>query len=971
MPPREHHERRTPVQQLALVYTDLVDSTALNARLGDAAMQALWDWHDGCSRDLLRRFGGRETARGDGLVAVFEQPEAASRFAIEYQRALSSRPERPRARVGVHCGPLSVRENDREAIAVGAAGLDATGLAKAVCARLMGLAAGGQILASTALVCSTPPATVQSRAQGHWRLKGLDEPVEVHELAIDGRYGMPPTDVEKAYRVVLSGGVWSALAAQRSRLPSEADGFHGRNADLCALAARFDGGCRLVSLVGTGGIGKTRLALRYAWGWAGAFAGGAYFCDLAAAHDADGIISAAARALTLPLGANPLAQLGDALAGRGRCLVLLDNAEQVAEPMREAVGRWLDAAPEAVFLVTSRERLGIAGEHTQWLDPLTTDEAMDLFEDRARAVRPQGAADESDAVRTLVQRLDCLPLAIELAAARVSAFGPQVLLQRLSERFALLTRQRSGVTVDRQATLWAALDWSWRLLTPGERAVLAQASIFTGGFDLGAAEAVLRGAPGPSAAPVFDLLQSLCDKSLVRPPAGGRFTLLQGVRDFAALRLAEPDAPTGLGPVARDAARRRHLRHYAGRSQAQIDAAAGVDLDDLAAACRGASDADEMNDGVACLELAWSLLRLGGPFALAIDLARGLAERVTERAHCARVQWVLGSALFAARSTAEAGAAAEAGLQALETLADDRLGARLHGLYGEVLTIQGAFDRGMRQLEAAWACAERSADPALRCTVLNARGALAADQGDAAQARSFYEQLQREAEEAQDTRWQACALGNLAVLLMEAGAFDAAAQRAERSLELALQCGDERWAGNARCNLGLIGLETGRLDASGRHLEQALVAAARLGHRALEVTTEANLGLLAERQGKLAVACERHRRAVAGARRLGDARLEAQLRACLVSALACAGNSAEAGDVLVRALELAEPCDPITRGLVCCSAAEHHATAGDRTAAAVHVERAKAMQTAAGATDTSELGRRVAVVQALIDGGPG
>ena len=173
---------------------------------------------------------------------------------------------------------------------------------------------------------------------------------------------MPPPDSAKAYRVVLRDGLWLPRADIATSLAAERDSFVGRKDTLTELAKRFESGSRLVSITGIGGAGKTRLARRFGWTWLGHFPGGVWFCDLASAQTIDGIVHAVAQGLDMPLGrADPIAQLGNAIAGRGRCLVILDNFEQIAQLADSTLGAWVDCAPAACFLVTTRVVLGLSG----------------------------------------------------------------------------------------------------------------------------------------------------------------------------------------------------------------------------------------------------------------------------------------------------------------------------------------------------------------------------------------------------------------------------------------------------------------------------------------------------------------------------------------------------------------------------------------------------------------------------------
>ncbi len=343
----------------------------------------------------------------------------------------------------------------------------------------------------------------------------------------------------------------------------------GRGEDLARLEAAFSEGARLVVLRGPPGVGKTHLAR--AW----AQARGALFCELADVRGADGVALAVAEALEVRGGADPVGAAGAALAARGEAWVVLDDFEQHVAFAAQTVGRWLEGAPRARLLVTSRERLRLREERVQELEPLAPEHAEALFLERAAAARAGFAPGEieRDTLRALVIRLDGLPLAIELAAARSDLLSPAQLLARMDQRLALL----AGGPADappRHRSLQAALESSWALLDPPERAAMSGLALFRGGFSLEAAEAVLSAGAGAAAsedagAPpggplALELLGSLRDKSLLTRRQRGdaaRFALLESVRAFAA-RAAPPADAGAPSPAAL-----RHARFYADRAE--------------------------------------------------------------------------------------------------------------------------------------------------------------------------------------------------------------------------------------------------------------------------------------------------------------------------------------------------------------------------------------------------------------------
>ena len=372
----------------ALLLTDLVNSTRMVEARGDAWAAQAWAAHDRLARDLLARLGGRELSRTDGFFLMFGDPVDAARFALAYHHELAQLGLA--ARVGLHAGPVVLRDNSPDDIRFGAVATEVDGLATPLTARIMTLARGGQTLvtAAAALALRDPlREEVRLKCHGFYRLKGIEAPMEIFELAAaDASHLTPPADVEKAYRVIRIGDLWQPARAVRHNLSAERDLFVGRAAELGALATHLDAGTRLLTVIGPGGIGKTRMARRFGWTWLGDWPGGVYFCDLSETRSLDGILFAVASALEIALGRDdPLAQIGHAIAGRGRCLVIFDNFEQVVTHAQATLGRWLDRAADASFLVTSREALHLRGEQVITLGPLPLDaEAIELFACRAR-----------------------------------------------------------------------------------------------------------------------------------------------------------------------------------------------------------------------------------------------------------------------------------------------------------------------------------------------------------------------------------------------------------------------------------------------------------------------------------------------------------------------------------------------------------------------------------------------------------
>jgi predicted ATPase len=475
--------RDLPRGTVTFLFTDIEGSTRLLHELGAERYAAALEEHRRVVREAYGQEGGVEVdTQGDAFFVAFPTAPAALAAARDAQDAL----EIP-VRMGIHTGtPLVsgegyVGEDVHRASRIAAAG------------------DGGQVLISAATAALLPDDRL--RDLGEHRLKDLSAPQRIYQL---GDHDFPP--LKTLYR---------------TNLPVPATPFLGRGEELAHvhdLLASDD--VRLLTLTGPGGSGKTRLALQAAGVAADAYPDGAWWVPLAQVSNGDEVMPAAARELG---GGGPLEQL----VGDRRLLLLLDNFEHVVDAAPD-VSRLLSECPRADVLVTSRERLSVQGEQVYPVPVLERAESRELFAARARAVRPDFEPDQH--VDELCARLDDLPLAVELAAARTAVLTTGQLLERLGSRLDLLRGGRDAEV--RQRTLRATIEWSYELLTPEEQRLLAALSVFRGGWTVEAAERVCQAD--------LDLQQSLSDKSLVRRWESGRFGMLETVREFAAEQL-EPE----------------------------------------------------------------------------------------------------------------------------------------------------------------------------------------------------------------------------------------------------------------------------------------------------------------------------------------------------------------------------------------------------------------------------------------------
>jgi predicted ATPase/class 3 adenylate cyclase len=501
-----------PTGTVTFLFTDIEGSTRLLDELGAERYGSLLaEHHRVCRQSWIANGGVEFGTAGDAFFVVFVRPLDALRAAAAAQEALSAfgLP----VRMGVHTGEVDVGETGYVGLEVHRA------------ARIAAAGHGGQVVvsASTAALVDVPLLDL-----GEHRFKDLRASERMFQFG-DGEFPR----LKSLYR---------------SNLPVPATSFLGREKELAEVVSMLmKPGARLVSLTGPGGAGKTRLGLQAAADASDGFPDGVFWVPLAPLRDPRRISSEVVSALGVRelAGGSALDDLRQGLAEK-RSLVFLDNAEHLLPQAASLVGDFVSACPTVTVAVTSRERLRVPGEQVFAVPPMTETDAAALFRSRAADVGVK--LEDSDVPVSLCAKLDNLPLALELAAARTTVFGPAQLLERLSTRLDLLTGAR-GVD-QRQETLRATIDWSHDLLDSDERRLFRRMSVFAGGCSYDSAEQVAGADP--------DSLQSLLDKSLIRRReslSGPRFSMLETIREHAAEQLAAAGETGELQLL--------HLDHYA------------------------------------------------------------------------------------------------------------------------------------------------------------------------------------------------------------------------------------------------------------------------------------------------------------------------------------------------------------------------------------------------------------------------
>ncbi len=890
-----------PTGWVTLVFTDIQGSTLMWERLGNA-FQAGLDVHDRAMREAIAANSGYEVkTEGDAFMIAFPTAGSAVRFCLDAQDRLhhAAWPDSVlgsdvvfrglKVRMGVHVGDPLCRRDPLTGR------MDYYGRMVNRAARVGAAGHGGQIVLSSAAYAELGEIDALVTDLGWHALRGFEGRERLWQVTpkrLANHIFPPPRTVD----------------VRRTNLPAQVSSFVGRGQEFKQLETAIAEGGQAITVVGQGGAGKTRLALRAAGELLGDFPGGVWSCELVGADDTESLCAALAAGLGIHVdGSSPVTRIGEVLAASERVLVLLDEADRLAQPARDAIRLWIERAPNAVFLVTSRAPLNIADERIIPLGPLplATEDAraadapaVALFCARARTANPTLVVDDATTtvIAELARLLDGLPLAIELAAARVDTLPPFVIATRMRVR---LEEDLGALTGD---GLTAAVQWAWDQLRPWERAALAQLSVFASGFCAAAAAAVLDLSAWPSAPPTRDVLRELVDRAFVRVLDNGRYTFCFAIHAYAEARMRE-DAPGRL------AAERRHGEWCA--HMGDDDYVEDLDRDGDAAAWR-ALIAERDNLHVA---------------------TRRAVERgdVDVAGRCAiGALWV-----FDARGPASRGEEVARLARALRL--PSRTEARLIALLARLERQAGRIERAQQLAWRARLIAQEAQDRRFEGIVVTDLATFAQEQGDPDSAMSWCLESLAIHREIGDRRHEGVTLGHLGALHHLQDGADEAQHAYEAALRLMEHTGDRRHRGITLAAMARLHAERGRINDARRCFEEALEVHRAVGNEPHEGSTLLALGNLLADAGDPASAAERFEAALPLCRAVGGPTGAALVHTSLGESRLQLDEPSAARRHLESALQLCAPAQIRARARARMALAELEIREGRLDAARVHL----------------------------------
>ena len=830
---------RLPTGTVTFLFTDIEDSTKMWQQSHNAMTIALAR-HDALLHQIIEaRNGYVFKTMGDGFCAVFASVTDALITALNAQLALEAEPwdklAEIKVRIALHTGEAQERDDDY------------FGPTLNRCARILSAGHGRQILLSSTtqeMVHDLPPEGISLKPLGEHHLKNLVRRERIFQLM----HSSLPEDFPPL----------RSLDALPNNLPVQLTSFIGRAYEIVQVQKLLKEN-RMVTLTGVGGCGKTRLALQVGAEVLDNFIDGVWLVELAALADPTLVPQAIASAVGIREEPNRelLESLLDYLEPK-ELLIIFDNCEHMTGACAEIAERVLQQCPNLRLMATSREALRVGGE-TVWrgpslsmpeaeqmpaIDRLAQYEAVELFSERANVVKPGFEVNEEngESVNWICRRLDGMPLAIELAAARVRVLPPEQIARRLDDRFRLLTGGRR-TSLERQRTLEAAVGWSYTLLEEDERELFRRLSVFTGNFSLEAAEAICTD-DSLEERQVLDLISELVEKSLIvaeeQNTQRGRYQLYETLRAYAWERLVEDGRAEKM--------LQRHFDYYLEFVKTAEGLLEGVEQtewlerleeeqDNLRAAIEWGLESESDSHTVSVLQMVGALGRFWG----------------------VRGYWTEGREML--DRTLKQGAHAPLELQAKAMRWSGGLALR-----------QGEFERGKTLSEKSLQMSRKANDQQGVAGSLNNLGIMAREQGNYEEARAFLEESLTIRRKIGDKWGISNSLNNLGVFAQSENDYDKARAYQEESISISREIGDKRTISLSLNNLGILASSQNDANAARRFWEESLQIKQEIGDKYGISMTLQNLGVVATDQGDYEAAQGFYQQSLSIRRELGNTR---------------------------------------------------------------------------------------------------
>jgi predicted ATPase/class 3 adenylate cyclase len=825
-----------PTGTITLLFTDIEGSTPLWEQI-PTDMKLAVAQHHAILREVIEANGGQVfQILGDAFQAAFRLSTDGLCAAIQAQRVLQSKEWGAtgplKVRMGLHTGPVELDPLP------GPTGVQEYTVCHTLnrAARVMSAGYGGQILVSQetkSLIERDLPDGVRLRDLGQHQLKGMRRLEHIYQVIVEGL----PQDFP-----VLATGV-----THPNNLPVEMTSFVGREKEIAELIRMLGNrSTRLVTVTGAGGMGKTRLALQAADGMLDLYVDGVWLVELVSLSDPILVPQAVAQTLNIrELPGHPVMEVLEEYLSKKHLLLILDNCEHLTRATSDLASRLLRTCPHLQIMATSREILGVGGEITYLCPSLlppninTTNTrspaadfnavvgsaAVQLFTERALIAFPGFRVDEKNAsiVSGICQQLDGIPLAIELAAARVRLLSVEQIANRLDNAFQLLTGGSSSA-LPHHRTLKALIDWSYDLLTPTERTILLRLSVFAGGWDLDAAEAV-GGAEEIETWQVLDLMTQLLDKSLILVDATvdgkNRYRMLETIRQYAYDLL--------LGMEGYPAVRKRHLEYFSrmaeeaaprlwDKEQGEWSRRLAIEKDNLRGALhwalsRETAESDEIESGARMAAALWNYWYLYGVMEEGVRWLAVALQRSPQQSHTrARLLSAEGTFAWQQGNLPAAASRMRESLNLFSLLEDTSGLAEATHMYGHIVFDQQNYTEAERVFKESLSIYESLGDSDVRIALIGDLGMVACHQGDLSLARGYYEQSLTLSIQNGVKDCEARSYILLGDITRQAGDYKKAEELYEKSLRIFRNLNISREIACTQQKLGFIAIHRGEIN---------------------------------------------------------------------------------------------------------------------------------------------------------------